>query len=212
MEGKPATPVKEFITVGFTLPDRHPSGVKHEAAAISEYLSSGAIDFFHIRKPACDIDYTRELIKSVDPELHPRLVLHSHYDLAKDFALKGVHSKAESAPLSQLHTSAGFHSLEELESADVKRFDYVFLSPVFDSISKQGYASPFNLDDDKLKESLSKFKNVVGLGGVSPEKFLNLCRANFAGAALLGYLWSDREPINEKIETIKKFKILCCNS
>ena len=36
-----------------------------------------------------------------------------------------------------------------LETRD--RFDYVFLSPIYNSISKEGYKSNFNLKD--LKES-----------------------------------------------------------
>ena len=56
---------------------------------------------------------------------------------------------------------------------------------MYDSISKQGYASGFNLDE--LKGRLVG-RNVIALGGVTPDKFLELQVAGFVGAAMLGCL------------------------
>ena len=61
------------------------------------------------------------------------------------------------------------------------------LSPVFDSISKQGYRSAF--DPDSLRPWLEG-KRVVALGGVTPERIPLLRDAGFSGAAMLGYFWN----------------------
>ena len=55
------------------------------------------------------------------------------------------------------------HSLGEL-SEDLHGLDYAFLSPVFDSISKQGYTAAF--DSEALKEAVSKAAcPIIALGG-----------------------------------------------
>ena len=74
--------------------------------------------------------------------------------------------------------------MEELEFAS--DYDYVTLSPIFDSISKQGYKSAFKLMELKNK---IKGKKVVALGGVTPDKFSYLKSIGFKGAALLGYFF-----------------------
>lgn len=63
---------------------------------------------------------------------------------------------------------------------------YATLSPIFDSISKQGYKAAFNFDE--LQSALSKLKlPVIALGGVTPEKIPLLTTLGFKGAAMLGH-------------------------
>ncbi len=79
------------------------------------------------------------------------------------------------------------HSIEQLDQSE--NFDYVTLSPIFDSISKPGYKSAFNL------ENISRYirgKKVVALGGVTPDKFPALRDAGFFGAAMLGHFWQQK--------------------
>ena len=69
--------------------------------------------------------------------------------------------------------------------------DDVFLSTIFDSISKQGYASRFG--DDVLRQYASNglLAKVVALGGVDAGNIERLRSFGFYGAAVLGYLFSD---------------------
>jgi thiamine-phosphate pyrophosphorylase len=70
-----------------------------------------------------------------------------------------------------------------------KHFDYVFLSPIFDSISKAGYKSAFT--EEMLKEASDKGiidEKVVALGGVTFDKIPYLKKLNFGGAAMMGIL------------------------
>lgn len=66
-------------------------------------------------------------------------------------------------------------------------YDYVTLSPIFDSISKSGYSKKFEVTEiaDRIRG-----KRVIALGGVRPELFLTLRENDFFGAALLGYIWN----------------------
>ena len=68
-------------------------------------------------------------------------------------------------------------------------YDYVFLSPIFDSISKVGYNSAFT--EDMLRDASVKGiidEKVVALGGVTFEKISYLKELNFGGAAMMGVL------------------------
>lgn len=65
--------------------------------------------------------------------------------------------------------------------------DYLFLSPIFDSISKRGYKSRFS--DEVLRrasvEGLIDSK-VIALGGVTLDKIPYLRSLNFGGVAMMG--------------------------
>lgn len=188
-----------FIVVGFTTPS--PSfTIEEEAEAVAMFLE--VIDFFHIRKKESSLAYTRRLIECIPARFHKRLILHSHYSLAEEFELGGVHNI----------DSVSCHSLEEVEQSfteftdrksDSLSIKYAFLSPVFDSISKSGYRSKFHLKDSELIDTVSRYP-VVALGGVTPEHFTILFDSKFAGAALLGYLWSPKLSLEEKIDALKK--------
>jgi thiamine-phosphate pyrophosphorylase len=91
--------------------------------------------------------------------------------------------------------------------------DYVTLSPIYNSISKPGYNSSFDLFDAQLLSALKRQK-VIALGGVTPDKFQQLHDAGFAGAALLGYVWrDDYNGFIQSLSDIRNYKLqLCCNS
>ena len=92
---------------------------------------------------------------------------------------------------------------------EVKRYkdacDYVLLSPIFDSVSKQGYASAFT--DETLREASKDGiidHKVVALGGVTPDKIDYLQQLNFGGAAMLGCVNSLAAlPESRQIEALK---------
>ena len=213
-----------FLTIGFTEPEEWVS-VLDEADAIIRFLTSGSIDLFHIRKTGENPDYTSALLEAVPQELRGRLILHSHYFLWNEFKPGGIHFK-ETLPTEIYRkaivdsgiVSAGAHSLKELEEksevidketkhllsgGNPEPLRYVFLSPIYDSISKKGYRSRFSLDNPGLLHSISQCKTIA-LGGIKPAFFSELYDAKFAGAALLGYLWSPKTGIEEKIKYLKE--------
>lgn len=197
---------KSFLVIGLTSPAAW-EDEREEAEALCAYLDSGAIDLFHIRKPDASAVYTERLLKSLPLNYFPRLVLHSHYQLLNDFDFDRVHLKAsEHSLLKDRILSRSCHTLDECKS-NSEYFEYSFISPIFDSISKPGYTSRFNLNDEATAGILKNYP-IVALGGVNPALFPNLFKVKFAGAALLGYLWSPKTSIGNKIRELREARKL----
>lgn len=176
---------RDFIVIAITSPDT----VSCEAQKIEGILYDGLADIVHIRKPGWSADETAGLIESINPELWSRLKLHDNFSLLEKYNLLGVHLNSRNLVVPpQAHSvSRSLHAVEQLHIA--KHYDYVTLSPVFNSISKAGYKAAFNLNE--ISELLTGTKNVVALGGVTPDKIPILKGLGFHGAAMLGHFWKE---------------------
>ena len=87
------------------------------------------------------------------------------------------------------------HSLQELQLG-LSGMDYVFLSPIFDSISKQGYSAAF--EAEALAVALQTAKcPVIALGGISPQNIPIAASLGFSGVAALGSIWQGPDPVAE---------------
>lgn len=180
-----------------------PEFFEGEASAITRMLDSEAAARVHLRKPGCMESDMRVLIESIPASLHHRLSLHDCHDLASSYGC-GAHINRRNPEV-----PAGFsgsisrscHSVKEL--ALYPQENYLFLSPIFPSISKPGYMPPFTIESLKGKVD----GRTVALGGVSPDKYTQLAETGFGGAAMLGYVWDAVKDgrINELINTIKCF-------
>lgn len=168
-----------------------PSFVSDEGMLINTLFENG-IDRVHIRKPGASGEEHRRLIEKIDGRWHDRLSLHDCHDVAVEYGC-GVHLNGRNPNPPQtegrLVLSASCHSLAEVvERKPV--CDYVFLSPIFDSISKQGYGSAFTEDDiKKATQSGIVDSRVMALGGVSLGNLNRVKAMGFGGAALLGEVW-----------------------
>lgn len=148
----------------------YPEKLTNEVSLINDEMTSGNWDVFHLRKPSWSDDEVMRLFNGLSDEIKAKTVLHSNF--------KG-----------------SCHSFEEVESfnKDVTLSGvegYCFLSPVFDSISKQGYKA--NFDKEELKNFLKKDRNikVIALGGVTKENYSELIGLGFDGGAFLGSVWN----------------------
>ncbi len=204
-----------------TLPELVPG----EAPLIVALQRAGA-GIIHLRKPNAS---TPQLIALLD-ELREagadfqRITLHGPETLARRYGCGGIHlkndvlnqraealarhpealSSAEKAPL---RISGSAHSWEEARRwAPV--VDYLWLSPLFDSISKVGYRSGIDLADARRRllnarrqkasgedpsTDSTRFpypERIVALGGISAENIVRVRMAGFGGAAVLGDLWA----------------------
>lgn len=158
----------------------------------------------HIRKPSFSEDDLRFFLNNINKEFHPQLVIHNHLYLLKEYNLKGFHctrlflskSKLIFEDLIKEYPNKTFsktcHSLKELENTN-ERYSYVFLSPIFDSISKDNYPSAFNLKEvgKLLEKTIIK---VVALGGISTSNLKQIKDYNFYGTGLLGSVWNSENP------------------
>ncbi|MDD6778678.1 MAG: thiamine phosphate synthase [Bacteroidales bacterium] len=180
-----------------------------EIVRLLKLLRAG-FSYVHIRKPSMSKDGVRSYISAIPQELHPRLKLHSHFELAGEFAVGGFHLNHRypiipaGIDASALSVSRSCHSLSELKAAT--ECDYAFLSPVFDSISKTGYGSAFPpLELMRFFAENPQCHNAVALGGVTAEHLHELREWGFAGAAFLGYIFGAESDIEfeNRLEFIK---------
>jgi thiamine monophosphate synthase len=174
-----------------------------EQVHITRMFEKG-LPILHLRKPGVNNEVISGYLDKIAPEYHTRIVIHSCYGLIKDFNLRGLHITGadigdKKAIIRQhkirggLSISASYHELKELNNYDPE-IDYVFLSPVFDSISKKQYKARFNTIE--LKDTLKRVKtDVIALGGVNPENISEVKELGFKGMAFLGAVWNATDPV-----------------
>lgn len=180
------------------------TGDRREAREITAVLDAGW-DRVHLRHPGASLVDVRRIIDDVPVEYHRRLVLHGHFDLLYDYNLGGVHLNSR-CPVAPSHfrgmVSRSCHTLSEI--AMQSGMNYVTLCPVFDSISKAGYRSPFSPEDLSRVGSLGSTP-VIALGGVTPERLPEIVKYGFSGYAVLGSLpWGKGR--NEIVSILEKYK------
>ncbi|GAB6982779.1 thiamine phosphate synthase [Prevotella dentasini] len=177
-----------MLLIAITSPDFFPE----ETMIIPKLLDWG-ISRIHLRKPTASYQDCARLLSALPSECYSRIVVHDHFGLAHTFPLHGIHLNRRNPVAPQGFTgsvSCSCHSLNEAEQAK-SRCNYVFLSPVFDSVSKSGYRSAFT--PDTLTAAACRGiidSKVVALGGVSADRLPTLKSLGFGGAALLGDIWN----------------------
>lgn len=176
-----------------------PSHVTDESSKITSLLDT-CVDYVHIRKPGNSPEQVRQLIERIPERLRHRLTLHDYYGLCRETGAGGIHLNSRNSRYidnpglrddligkgKQLRISRSLHTLQEIDMTDNCAYSYRTLSPIFDSISKEGYSAAFDL------ENIGRYtygRRLVALGGVTPDQIEVLCSKGFWGFALLGYIW-----------------------
>ncbi|MCF0208899.1 MAG: bifunctional hydroxymethylpyrimidine kinase/phosphomethylpyrimidine kinase [Bacteroidaceae bacterium] len=167
-----------------------------EAEAIMRLLD-GDVSRVHIRKPSATADEVEALIRGIRPVYYDRLTIHNHLELQPKMKLGGVHLNSlhpllpEYIDRKSTLVSIACHSIKEI-SERYDEADYLFLSPIFDSISKQGYGAKYSLQElMEAHESGIINKKIVAMGGITPDRIATIKALGFGGAALLGALWEE---------------------
>ncbi len=164
-----------------------------EGGQIAELMAADPNFLLHLRKPETAAGAYRKILREVPDEYLHRITLGDCFELTDEFMVGGVHLSGRQSSYRggrKVRISKSCHSFEELSEA--ASFDYVFFSPIFNSISKQGYKAAFS-EADLLKASASGLINekVVALGGVDENTLPLLAPYAFGGAAVLGTVWRD---------------------
>lgn len=105
--------------------------------------------------------------------------------------------------------SRSCHSLDEL--ATDTACSYRFLSPIFDSISKNGYRAAFTAEELRTAAARGLLGDrTLALGGITPDRLAAVRDYGFGGAALLGSIWQQPSPesLHRTIDKIIAFKNL----
>ena len=166
--------------------------INEDAFLIKNLLERG-IDIIHLRKPDAEINECRKLLAQLTPEERTKIIVHDFPELYVEFSLKGIHINRNITSLPNDYKGCktrSCHSLEEIIKYK-NDYDYLFLSPIFDSISKVGYKSGFN-EKELLKASVDGIidEKVIALGGVTFDKIPYLKELHFGGVAMIGGLYN----------------------
>lgn len=166
---------------------------EHEAEWLTRLFDAG-MERFHLRKPDASEREVEELLNNIPKKYHSKTVLHYNADLAQKYSLGGVHlSGSQSMDVIPENFSGSVskscHRFDEIEKFD-ELVDYIFLSPVKNSISKVGYESSWT--DNELRSFLLKPRKskVIALGGIDSNNAAAVLSLGFDGVAVLGALWN----------------------
>lgn len=184
-----------------------------DEARILAALFDAGLDTLHLRKPDATADRVEQLLQALPPPCRERTIIHDFFTLKEKYALGGIHlnSRHPQAPQDyQGRLTRACHSLEEAkETSRTGAFDYVLLSPVYDSISKQGYRSGYSIAELRQAQSEGIINHrVVAMGGIDAGNLQEIKSLGFGGAALLGDIWSRYHSWSEAEALLGHFKKL----
>jgi thiamine-phosphate pyrophosphorylase len=202
-----------FRLVVITRPDFFPG----EAACLEGLLDAG-LEKLHLRKPGATDDEVEGLLRQLSSRWYSRLVLHGSRVLAGKYGIPQIHCPVKAwrdwgrVGGTELVVSVSLHSWEEFDELEKELahkkagevegdhgsdIEYVWMSPLFDSISKPGYMANAGLLQ-RIPARHRRIK-VIGLGGINPETILPVIRHGWDGAAVLGWIWE------EPVIAVKRF-------
>ena len=182
-------------------------------------LFAAGLTSYHLRKPMWSREQLAAYLRAVPVEFHPRIVLHSHHDLAEEFHIGGVHNadKGRAGPLGPPRTPLSFayptgapsgralpsilhsravHDLIELRIA-LDSYDRLLVSPIFPSFSKPGYGPSAQFPEADLRAALAlpRRAEVIALGGIDASRIAGCRELGFDGVAVLGAVWLASDPV-----------------
>ncbi|MFD0963704.1 thiamine phosphate synthase [Pseudofulvibacter geojedonensis] len=181
--------------------------IDNEILILNQLFEAG-LEYYHFRKPNKSYQEHCDYLDAIETKYHNRIVIHYHHELINEYDLKGIHFQEQKRRdhidnpghyFKDLNMfgktiSSSFHEPEELENCYFE-FDYHLLSPVFSSISKQGYEGRgFDVNHiDKL---------IVGMGGINSKTLAKTIELGFKGVGVLGGVWNTDNPV----ESFKELK------
>lgn len=178
----------------------HESDIENEISLVNELFHNG-MQLFHLRKPLWDIDYQRYFLNNINSEFRDKISVHQHHETISEFGMNFFHVKENNRKqlrkMKGLTYSTSFHDIDTLEK-EYSDFNYCFLSPIFDSISKTDYKGAFS--GNLILPSHAN--RVFALGGISIDNIDSVFEKGFYGAAVLGSVWKDKNKV------IQNFKII----
>ena len=180
-----------------------------------EAMFAAGLACFHLRKPGATAGELERWLLALDSQWRSRVVVHGAPEVAESCGLAGCHmpldwyrsgilQRGEHAAVPAW--SVSLHSFAELDECPAG-ISKAFLSPIFDSISKQGYQSAFTATELRSGLALQKAKHgespqVFALGGVESDNLELVALYGFAGAAVLGSVWHAPDPLGACVDLL----------
>ncbi|MGX7667226.1 thiamine phosphate synthase [Flavobacterium pedocola] len=179
----------------------YPKPVESEIQLVHSLFGEG-LELLHIRKPEFTVAELQAFVSQIGWEFRSKLVLHHYHHLAEDLGIERIHFPEKDRPHFKIcgdaKKSTSVHAIENFNAlADC--YDYAFISPVFQSISKSEYLPEIDIVSEIKKRTNFKTK-LIALGGLHPENIPTALESGFDDVALLGTIWQSNNPL----ETFKK--------
>ncbi|MCT4639083.1 MAG: bifunctional hydroxymethylpyrimidine kinase/phosphomethylpyrimidine kinase [Bacteroidales bacterium] len=177
-----------------------PDFFENESSIVKSLFDEG-LHCLHLRKKDVSPESVCEFIDSIPEEYHSRIVIHDFPELISRYRLKGIHFNYKTADRFSefcnvnITKSYSAHSFDEIEQYS-NIYNYFFISPVANSISKTGYSAGWTTDE--LIENVDRCsvpEKLVALGGVCSEITDRLTGIGFNRFALLGTIWDSNNPV-----------------
>lgn len=191
-----------------------PTPIDNEASLINKMFEKG-LPLLHVRKPQMSIKEMTKWINNIDKCYHQFIVIHIPIKVINNNILlfeqyKALINKTNSSythlstsnttlvnnfslQLPKLSTSA--HCITEVNKLSTT-IDRVFISPIYTSISKEGYATNLNWIEE-LKRRTNYNVTLVALGGITPHLIQEVKAMRFDDYALLGTIWNTEQPLKQ---------------
>ncbi len=165
--------------------------LEDETALVNELFAEG-LGLLHLRKPNWNIEQQRTFLKKIDSNFLNKISVHQHHETISEFGLKYFHVKDNNREKTierneELIYSTSFHNYNDLQF-ESHLWNYCFLSPVFDSISKINYKSNFG---ENFEVEADLYQRVFALGGINKDNIDRVFEKGFYGAAVLGSVWKE---------------------
>lgn len=184
--------------------------ISNEIEILHQLFEEG-LEYYHFRKPFKNYEEHVSYLNRIDKKYHDRIVVHNFHELINGFHLKGIHFQEQkrienidnpgkyfkNLEMYGKTISSSFHEPEDIENCYFE-FDYHLLSPVFTSISKEGYEGR-GFDVNHID------KNIIGMGGVTSENIESFKTLGYKGVGVLGGIWSSSKPVDAFKEIKKLF-------
>ena len=198
------------------------SAVENEVQIITALFELG-LETFHLRKHKFSTKQIKKLLNEIPSHFHNRIVLHSHHKLARTYDLKGIHmtklhkrrklrtwyvTRTVQIRKPKILITTSYSNMGQLldTNKQICNYDYVFLSPIFDSLSSK-FQSGFT--EFSLKSAMGKTNLlVIARGGVDVNAVEKANAIGFHGIALYSCLWKRKDPIVEFNKIVEKFQEL----
>jgi thiamine-phosphate pyrophosphorylase len=132
-----------------------------------------------------------------------RLTVHGGADIAVAAGADGVHLAAGgdvTGARAVLRPGAlvgiSIHSVAEARSLDPNFVDYAIAGPVFETASKPGYGPALGAEGIRAIANAARVP-VIAIGGITPERVVEIVAAGAAGIAVMGSVMRARDPGEE---------------
>ena len=172
-----------------------------ELDLINQMFNLG-LESLHIRKKGISKLEYKYFINQIEKQYLNRVVIHQYHDLLEEFDIGGIHiTSTKRTDLKKavynyidnykrnkkITVSSSFHQLTEFDTSN-NLYDYVFLSPVFDSVSKLGYIGK-GYDVNGLDQ------RIIALGGIDSENIDTVSTLGYNGIGVIGSIWKTKDVI-----------------